>query len=106
MVKLCASRTAIVTGAGGGLGKCYAKALAEAGANVVVNDINPETAGATVREIIEHGGSASPDHSDITDHVEAGKIFMGVVLRLITPILPTMLKPERSLVMRWRSTET
>jgi NAD(P)-dependent dehydrogenase (short-subunit alcohol dehydrogenase family) len=49
--------------------------LAEAGANVVVNDINPETAGATVREIIEHGGSASPDHSDITDHVEAGKIF-------------------------------
>jgi len=75
MGKLCASRTAIVTGAGGGLGKCYAKALAEAGANVVVNDINPKTAEATVREIIEHGGSASADHSDITDHVEAGKIF-------------------------------
>ena len=31
--------------------------------------------GFTYREIIEHGGSASPDHSDITDHVEAGKIF-------------------------------
>ena len=84
MGKLCASRTAIVTGAGGGLGKCYAKALAEAGANVVVNDINPETAGATVEKLSN----------------------MGVVLRLITPILPTMLKPERSLVMRWRSMET
>ncbi len=75
MGNLCASRTAIVTGAGGGLGKSYAKALAEAGANVVVNDINPETASATVREITEQGGRASADHSDITDHVEAGKIF-------------------------------
>ena len=32
-------RTAIVTGAGQGLGRAYAKLLAERGAQVVVNDI-------------------------------------------------------------------
>ena len=41
-------KVAVVTGAGQGLGRAYAIALAEAGAAVVVNDVNADTAGAVV----------------------------------------------------------
>ena len=44
---LCDNRTIIITGAGGGLGRAYAIALGVAGGNVVVNDINPDTAAET-----------------------------------------------------------
>ena len=74
MTEICAGRTAIVTGAGGGLGRSYALALAAAGANVVVNDINPETARATVAEITAAGGCAQANTNDITDHEDAGRI--------------------------------
>ncbi|MGO2111654.1 MAG: SDR family NAD(P)-dependent oxidoreductase [Pseudoclavibacter sp.] len=51
-------RVAIVTGAGQSLGKSYALALAAAGASVVVNDVNAETAAQTVSEIEQAGGKA------------------------------------------------
>jgi NAD(P)-dependent dehydrogenase (short-subunit alcohol dehydrogenase family) len=51
-------KVAIVTGAGRSLGKAYALALAAAGAAVVVNDVDPATAGGTVEEIVAAGGRA------------------------------------------------
>ena len=39
-------RVAIVTGAGGGLGRCYALLLAARGAAVVVNDLGGPRSGA------------------------------------------------------------
>ncbi|QEW04976.1 SDR family oxidoreductase [Microbacterium lushaniae] len=51
-------RVAIVTGAGRSLGRAYARALAEAGAAVVVNDVDAAAAETVVSEIIEAGGSA------------------------------------------------
>ena len=51
-------KVAVVTGAGQGLGRAYAIALAEAGAAVVVNDVNAETAGAVVDTINAAGGRA------------------------------------------------
>ena len=71
---ICAGRTAIVTGGGGGLGRSYSRALATAGANVVVNDINPETAGETVEDITAAGGRAQVNTNDITNHEDAGRI--------------------------------
>ena len=44
-------RVAIVTGAGQGMGRAIAHSLAREGASVVVNDINEETAKATVSDI-------------------------------------------------------
>lgn len=63
---ICEARTIIVTGAGGGLGRAYALALAEAGANVVVNDIRAEAAQAVVADIEAAGGTAQANDGDIT----------------------------------------
>ncbi len=51
-------KVAIVTGAGRSLGRAYALALAAAGAAVVVNDVDAETAGQTVSDIEAAGGRA------------------------------------------------
>ena len=72
---LCDNRTIIITGAGGGLGRAYAIALGAAGGNVVVNDINPDTATETVKIINDAGGQAIVNLDDITDYASAGKIL-------------------------------
>jgi len=46
-------QTAIVTGAGGGLGRSYALMFARLGANVVVNDVSEKGAQAVVDEIVK-----------------------------------------------------
>src|SRR6185312_8477703 len=52
-------KVAIVTGAGRSLGRAYALALGAAGAAVVVNDIDAESAGQTVDDIRAAGGRAT-----------------------------------------------
>jgi len=79
MNKLCENRTVIVTGAGGGLGRAYALALGENGANVIVNDINEVTAQATVDDIIKAGGKAIVNLNDITDYDSAGQIVKSAI---------------------------
>ena len=53
-------RVAIVTGAGGGLGRQHAIALAARGAKVLVNDLGP-AAEAVAAEILATGGQALSD---------------------------------------------
>ena len=63
---ICQGRTVIITGSGGGLGRAYALAFAQQGANVVVNDIRAEAAQAVADEINNTGGKAIANTSDIT----------------------------------------
>ena len=68
-------RVAIVTGAGGGLGRAYALELARRGAKVVVNDLggsrdgtgHSDAALAVVAEIEAAGGTAMADGGSVTD---------------------------------------
>lgn len=59
-------RVALVTGAGGGLGRTYALLLAQHGARVVVNDLG-SAAESVVREIVDAGGEARPALCSVTD---------------------------------------
>lgn len=61
-------RTAIITGAGGGLGAAHARVFASEGCAVVVNDINAAAAQAVVDEITGAGGKAVVNQSDITNY--------------------------------------
>ena len=69
-------KVAIVTGAGGGLGKCHALELARRGAKVVVNDLggsmdgtggNSEAALIAVEEIKAAGGEAIANGASVSD---------------------------------------
>ena len=70
------SKVVIVTGAGGGLGRCHALEFARRGAKVVVNDLggavdgsggSSEAAEAVVAEIKAAGGEAISNGSSVTD---------------------------------------
>ena len=59
-------RVAIVTGAGGGLGRSHALLLAQRGARVVVNDLG-DAAETVAREIIDAGGQAWAAQGSVAD---------------------------------------
>jgi NAD(P)-dependent dehydrogenase (short-subunit alcohol dehydrogenase family) len=68
-------RVAVITGAGGGLGKTYALLLASRGASVVVNDLGGSADGTgggtsmadqTVKEINEKGGKAVANYDSVS----------------------------------------
>ena len=81
-------KVAIVTGAGLGLGRIEALALAREGASVVVNDLgtgldgqgaSEEPAHAVVKEIEEGGGKAVASFGDVSNWEDAQKIVRSAV---------------------------
>ena len=76
-------KVAIVTGAGGGLGRCHALQFAERGAKVIVNDLggsvdgsggSSEAADKVVDEITAMGGDAISNGSSVTDKAGVKKL--------------------------------
>ncbi len=74
------SRVAIVTGAGGGLGRAHALLLAERGARIVVNDIGP-AAEAVADEIFAMGGEAISAMGSVTDEAFVNDMVAGAKRR-------------------------
>jgi NAD(P)-dependent dehydrogenase (short-subunit alcohol dehydrogenase family) len=66
-------RVAIVTGAGGGLGRAHALLLGRYGARVVVNDVG-ESADHVVAEIEAAGGEAMVARGSVTDEVQVDRM--------------------------------
>jgi len=69
-------KTAIVTGAGGGLGRSHALLLARAGAKVIVNDVPQSLANAeqVVEEIRAAGGQAESAGASVTDEAAVAEM--------------------------------
>ena len=72
---ICTQRTVVITGAGAGLGRAYALAFAQEGANVVINDIRAEAAQAVADEVRTAGGQAIANTGDITTLAGAQSIL-------------------------------
>jgi len=81
-------KVAIVTGAGGGLGRCHALAFAKEGAKVVVNDLGgardgtgagTSMADSVVQEIRAAGGEAVANYSSVADAAGAQGIVQSAV---------------------------
>jgi NAD(P)-dependent dehydrogenase (short-subunit alcohol dehydrogenase family) len=83
-MKLFAGKVAVITGAGSGLGREYALALAEQGASIVVNDFGATVQGEysqsnpaeeVVNEINSRGGKAVANVASVADWAEAESII-------------------------------
>ncbi|MCZ6657054.1 MAG: SDR family NAD(P)-dependent oxidoreductase [Gammaproteobacteria bacterium] len=76
-------KVAVVTGAGGGLGRCHALEFAKRGAKVVVNDLggsvdgagSGDMADAVVEEITAAGGTAIANKDSVADPESAKRII-------------------------------
>src|SRR5215469_12328953 len=75
---LLSNKKAFITGAGQGNGRAIAIGMAEAGALVIVTDMNSDNARQTAELIREKGGQARHYQLDVTDleqcHATAAKV--------------------------------
>jgi NAD(P)-dependent dehydrogenase (short-subunit alcohol dehydrogenase family) len=81
-------RVVVITGAGGGLGRCHAVEFARRGAQVVVNDVGASVDGtgqsssaaqAVVDEIVESGGAAVAS-TDSVSTPDGGRAIIGTAV--------------------------
>lgn len=84
--QLLAGKTALITGAGRGVGREIALAMAQQGAKVLVNDLggsadgaddgsaSPSPADEVVAEIRASGGTAAANHDSVTSFAAAGRM--------------------------------
>jgi NAD(P)-dependent dehydrogenase (short-subunit alcohol dehydrogenase family) len=74
-------RIAIVTGAGGGLGRAHALFLARQGAQVVVNDLGIDAAERVAAEIVAAGGEAVAIAASVSDEAAVGAMVEQIMDR-------------------------
>src|SRR5580765_8675017 len=74
-IRPLAGRVALVTGAGPGLGRALARSLAEAGANLVVCDINEASLEQARAAVEEAGSECLTVRCDVSDSAAVQRMF-------------------------------
>lgn len=77
--------TAVITGAGSGIGRLLALRLSARGAKVAVWDLDADAAARTAEEIRESGGEAQSFGCDVSDRAQVDAVA-GETLRLLGPV--------------------
>ena len=78
--RLLAGQRALVTGANSGIGMAVAKALAEAGASIMVNYVsNEKIARRVVNDIEADGGTAMAFQADVSEEDQVKAMFKEMV---------------------------
>jgi NAD(P)-dependent dehydrogenase (short-subunit alcohol dehydrogenase family) len=68
-------KSAVITGAGSGIGKAIAELFADRGARVHIVDLNSENANRAATEITEKGGKALAHAVDVSDQAKVKQLF-------------------------------
>jgi NAD(P)-dependent dehydrogenase (short-subunit alcohol dehydrogenase family) len=76
-----AGKTAVITGAGSGIGQAIALLFAKQGAHVEVLDLSADAAAATAKQIVEAGGSACAAACDVGDHLAVKEVITSIITR-------------------------
>ena len=85
-----AGKTALVVGAGSGIGEASAQGLAAFGAEVCAADVNVEAAEGTADAIREDGGKAVAIEMDMTDSKSIGAVAEGIGTPDVLVITPSI----------------
>lgn len=72
-------RTALITGAGSGIGRAIALELARNGAVVGVNEVNVEAGRRVVEEIKSIGGNGLLCVGDVSSHAQVNEMVQGII---------------------------
>ena len=80
--------TAVVTGAGRGIGKAVAELFAQAGARVVVADIDGDNARSVADGIVSSGGHAAAVTVDVADESSVKAMYAATLEQIRQPRQP------------------
>jgi NAD(P)-dependent dehydrogenase (short-subunit alcohol dehydrogenase family) len=79
--KAVEGKTALVTGAGQGIGRAFARALGEAGARVAIVDIDAARAEKAAQELARDGIVSVPFETDVTSEAAVTRMVNAIVAK-------------------------